>query len=113
MASAHGYGTYLTNDFKTAKVYAMKHFRNRNYQSNGPSTGQLNNLTQVTNNSYCIAIVEVVNHPSIKMVNVGGGYRQVSGTHANNIDNDSNEIKYFVVDRDEFLQLRNLIVFQY
>lgn len=82
----------------------MKYFRNHNLQRNFPSTGQLNNLPQVTDSSYFIAIVEVVNHTSIKKVKFGGGY----GTPFN----QSKAVKAYIVDRDEFMHLRNVIVFE-
>lgn len=104
VVGAYGYGTYLTSDLDTSKSYAMKYMQSR-YQSqtnNNQSTGNSLNLAHATGNSYCIAIVEVVNHPSIKTVDAGVTYR--SG--------DTIATKYYVVDRDEFMQLRNLLVFE-
>lgn len=79
--------------------------------TNHQSTGQLNDsyVTHVTNNSYCIAIVEVVNHPTVKKFNIGSGLPSNSQQQQ---PDDSDVLKYYVVDSDEFLQLRNLIVFE-
>lgn len=60
------------------------------------------NLQKLAGYCYCVAIVEVVNDPTIKVVDINGTLNTIM-----------NQIKYYVVTNDDLMQLRNLLVYSY
>lgn len=95
--SAYGFGSYLSTSVATAQHYANS---NKIFlPQNSISLNILSNYDRLSaaeksTRLKCIAIVEVVNDPSIKIVDFPDG------------------MKYFVVSNDDLMQVRNLLVFK-
>jgi hypothetical protein len=125
--SAYGFGTYLSSHLIVSKSYAelakgwkyskLGTFRLSNYcpqkdnlgidkvavpaylgNIHTPANGNLQSDSMMNIAVQCVAVVEVVDDPSIKKVDVG-----IVGNSAR---------KYLVVNRDELMQLYCLILFQ-
>jgi len=79
--SAYGVGTYLSSKLDVSRSYSESRA--------GWSKSMIGNQIQ------CIAIVEVINHPSIRNVQI----------------NQREQTTYHVVDKDEYLQLSHLLIF--
>lgn len=60
--------------------------------------------------SYCVAIVEVIKHPSIKVVTFGANMADQSEVSKFD-DTSSDQHRYYVVSSDEFMRLNHLLVF--
>lgn len=58
---------------------------------------------------YCVAIVEVIKHPSIKVVNFGKPNEKSETPNFD--DTSSKEHRYYVVNSDELMRLKHLLVF--
>lgn len=103
--SAYGTGTYLTSYLETATAYATQFgyggYATRRYRQARYGNGPI---------KYCVAIVEVIKHPSVTVVNLSK-----SGTtlleESKFADTSSNACLYYVVNSDEFMRLRHLLVF--
>ncbi|KAG4066013.1 hypothetical protein HA402_001260 [Bradysia odoriphaga] len=95
---AHGPGTYLTSYLETATSYAAQYCGG--YRGDGSI-------------KYCVAIVEVVKHPSVKVVN--HNLTGPSKTLKENkfADTSSKNYLYYVVNSDELMRLRHLLVYYY
>lgn len=92
---AYGNGTYLTSYLDTASTYAKQ------YESGGDS-----------HIKYCVAIVEVIKHPSVTVVNHSRPRQpSKSNDECKFEDTSSEEHRYYVVKSDELMRLRHLLVF--
>ncbi|XP_037042482.1 protein mono-ADP-ribosyltransferase PARP16-like isoform X1 [Bradysia coprophila] len=95
--SAYGHGTYLTSYLQTATEYALQY-------GYGVGVSRLHDRIR-----YCVAIVEVIKHPSVVVKNFS---RHTMEDLENKFDDtSSNEHRYYVVDSDELMRLRHLLVF--
>lgn len=101
----------------------MKYIRTNYFHSHSKSIGsQSLDIAHISGDSYCIAIVEVVKDDSIKVIDFGSrshlthfisSNQQTNTTSTKpNFDNNSTATKYYVVDKDKLIQLRNLLVFK-
>lgn len=88
--SVYGPGTYLSSDLNTAKAYSELYAY--------PSSVAV----------YCIAIVEVIKHPSIKVINFG--VKPIIESMKFD-DTSSRHLRYYVVTSDDLMRLKYLIVF--
>lgn len=101
---AHGPGTYLTTCIQTAETYARQF---RDYQIS----------RELERIRLCIAIVEVVKHPSIKIVDWSANralipLNPVEPPVAPDFnDMSSNHNRYYVVNSDDLMRLKHLIVY--
>lgn len=60
--------------------------------------------------NHCVAIVEVIKHPSVKVVTFGKNMQDQSTVP--NFDNtSSDQHRYYVVNSDELMRLNHLLVF--
>lgn len=103
--SAYGPGTYLTSDLDTAKSYSNAHGFFAAHPCRYDSTQNPASIKS------CVAIVEVIKHPSIRVVHFGG--TPVAGLLDTNTfdDTSSNRLKYYVINSDELMRLKHLLVF--
>ncbi|KAG4069031.1 hypothetical protein HA402_008342 [Bradysia odoriphaga] len=89
--SSYGSGTYLTSNLNTASRYS--------HQKQGRM-------------SYCVAIVEVIKHPSITVVTRDKTSEDsLSSPSTESVSINSSCKQYYVVDSDELMRLRHLLVF--
>ncbi|XP_021958202.1 protein mono-ADP-ribosyltransferase PARP16 isoform X2 [Folsomia candida] len=90
---AYGHGTYLSSTLKVSKGYSTG---SEAWGHSALMTPHVDVGLELLRKEHlqCVAIVEVVNHPNLKKHKVGG-----DGTH------------YYVVEKDEWLQLSHLIVY--
>lgn len=112
LRSAYGPGTYLSSNLDTATSYSNQYvFRS-----------ELGKQRQHANGiRYCIAVVEVIKHPSIKVVplTVNGVQRYVNALVTSNFDfvtvnfddTSSTDVKYYVVNSDELMRLKHILVY--
>lgn len=94
---AYGPGTYLSSDLETAKLYSgrSKHYYSDEYPN--------------STDSCCIAIVEVIKHPSIEVVDSRIGMKTLNDAKFD--DTSSSHLRYYVVNSDDLMRLKHLLVF--
>lgn len=106
--STYGPGTYLTSCIDTA-ISASKQYDFDEYN-------RFDDFIQ-----YCVAIVEVIKHPSIKVIDRSVGYTSDCGIipleeselsdQSKFDDTSSEQNRYYVVNSNELMRLKYLLVF--
>lgn len=90
---AHGPGTYLTSFLKTATAFSGQYGRNG---------GRIR---------YCVAIVEVIKHPSIKVVDFDDAGKAATMENFTFEDTFSDHHRVYVVSSDDLMRLKHLLVY--
>ncbi|XP_037042483.1 protein mono-ADP-ribosyltransferase PARP16-like isoform X2 [Bradysia coprophila] len=91
----YGPGSYLTSYLETATSYAARYW------------GYSGDVSI----KYCVAIVEVIKHPSVKVVNHNSTGPAETLEVNKFADTSSNNHRYYVVNSDELMRLRHLLVY--
>lgn len=107
LRSAYGPGTYLSSNLDTATSYS-------NQYGFGAEYGRPRQRQYSGGIRYCIAIVEVIKHPSIKIVPVpiSGVQRHANPQVTSNFDDTSSaHVSFYVVNSDELMRLKHILVY--